>query len=120
MIDYYEILEIDPKTKALVFSDGLNVPLMIRLFQKFTGRILVGFGIGTNLTNDMGLEFLSEEYGVLKALSIVCKLVFSNGHFAVKLSDNPAKATGPKRPVERIMKLTGYNPEDHTFTKTLV
>ncbi|MEO6565049.1 MAG: nicotinate phosphoribosyltransferase, partial [Casimicrobiaceae bacterium] len=58
MIAHYQKMRIDPRTKTLVFSDGLNMPVAIRLFEHFKGRAPTSFGIGTNLTNDLGYEAL--------------------------------------------------------------
>jgi nicotinate phosphoribosyltransferase len=81
IINHYEINRVDPKSKTLVFSDGLNFPLMIDLYKRFSSRIKVAFGIGTNLTNDLGYT----------PLQIVMKMVSCNGQPVAKLSDNPAK-----------------------------
>jgi len=83
-IRHYEKLKIDPRTKMLVFSDGLDIPEAIRIFKQFAGRIGVSFGIGTNLTNDLGP----------KALNIVIKLLQCNGIPVVKLSDVASKNMG--------------------------
>jgi nicotinate phosphoribosyltransferase len=81
LISHYEGNRVDPMSKTLVFSDGLNFPLMIDLYKRFSGRIKVAFGIGTNLTNDLGYT----------PLQIVMKMVTCNGQPVAKLSDNPAK-----------------------------
>ena len=81
MIKHYELNRVDPKSKTLVFSDGLNFPLMVDLYRRFAGRIRIAFGIGTNLTNDLGYV----------PLQIVLKLVGCNGQPVAKLSDTPAK-----------------------------
>ena len=60
LIAHYQKMRIDPHTKTMVFSDSLNVPLAIRLFEHFRGRMHTAFGIGTNLTNDLGFEPLSD------------------------------------------------------------
>ncbi|HEY7945407.1 MAG TPA: nicotinate phosphoribosyltransferase, partial [Casimicrobiaceae bacterium] len=56
LIAHYQKMRIDPRTKAMVFSDSLDVPLARRLFEYFRGRSRTAFGIGTNLTNDLGYE----------------------------------------------------------------
>lgn len=91
----YEEAGIDPKTKLIVFADSLNPPLVDELERHFRGRIQTTFGIGTNLTNDVGLD----------ALSIVVKAAEANGLPVVKLSDNPDKASGDPAEVERIKRL---------------
>ena len=45
--------------------------------------------------------------GRLDPFSIVCKVVAVNGRPAVKLSDNPSKATGPKGEIERYRRVFG-------------
>ena len=62
-------------------AHGLTVPSTIALYQQFRGRCQLAFGIGTNLTNDLGYE----------PLQIVIKLVRCNGQPVAKLSDTPAK-----------------------------
>ena len=80
-IAHYKKLRIDPKTKVLTFSDGLDIDKAWQLHQYFKDRIQTSFGIGTNLTNDMGLT----------QLNIVLKLVECNGQPVAKLSDSPGK-----------------------------
>ena len=56
---HYRRLRIDAHSKRLVFSDGLTIDSALQLYQRFADRIQLGFGIGTRLTNDMGLTPLS-------------------------------------------------------------
>ena len=81
MIDHYRQNRVDPKTKTLIFSDGLTVERIIALYEQFRGRCQLAFGIGTNLTNDLGYE----------PLQIVIKMVECNGQPVAKLSDTPSK-----------------------------
>ncbi|MDP5117609.1 MAG: nicotinate phosphoribosyltransferase [Burkholderiaceae bacterium] len=81
MIEHYKSNRVDPLTKTLIFSDGLTVPRTIELYQRFRGRCQLAFGIGTNLTNDLGYE----------PLQIVIKMVECNGQPVAKLSDTPSK-----------------------------
>lgn len=81
MIAHYIANRVDPKTKTLIFSDSLTVPRTIELYQQFRGRCQLAFGIGTNLTNDLGYE----------PLQIVIKMVRCNDQPVAKLSDSPAK-----------------------------
>ena len=78
---HYQKLKIDSKTKMLTFSDGLTLPKAWDLYQYFKDRFKVSFGIGTNLTNDMGVT----------PLNIVLKLVECNGQSVAKISDSPGK-----------------------------
>jgi len=81
LLRHYEKNRIDPKTKTMIFSDGLTVPLAIQLFRRFGQRSRMSFGIGTNLTNDLGYQ----------PLQIVLKMVRCNGQPVAKLSDAPEK-----------------------------
>jgi nicotinate phosphoribosyltransferase len=81
MIDHYRKNRVDPMTKTLIFSDGLTVEKTIALYQQFRGRCQLAFGIGTNLTNDLGYE----------PLQIVIKMTQCNGQPVAKLSDTPSK-----------------------------
>ncbi len=78
---HYAKLRIDAHTKRLVFSDGLDIERALALHRHFADRTQLGFGIGTNLTNDVGLS----------ALNIVMKLTRCNGQPVAKLSDSPGK-----------------------------
>ncbi|MDR1854546.1 MAG: nicotinate phosphoribosyltransferase, partial [Azoarcus sp.] len=51
-IAHYQRLRIDPRSKVLIFSDGLTIPKALEIFHHFKGRIRTAFGIGTNLVND--------------------------------------------------------------------
>ena len=81
LIAHYHANRVDPRAKTLVFSDGLDIPLAMEIARRFDGRCKVSFGIGTNLTNDMGM----------KALQIVMKMVRCNGQPVAKVSDEPGK-----------------------------
>jgi nicotinate phosphoribosyltransferase len=85
MIAHYHHNRVDPKTKTLIFSDGLTVPRTIELYQQFKGRCQLAFGIGTNLTNDLGDPPAHEP------LQIVIKMIRCNGQPVAKLSDTPSK-----------------------------
>ena len=82
LIAHYEKMRIDPRTKTMVFSDSLDIPLAMRLHDYFKGRVRTSFGIGTNLTNDLGYE----------TLQIVIKMTRCNGQPVAKISDEPSKA----------------------------
>lgn len=80
-LDHYRKLRIDSHTKRLVFSDGLEVSTALDLYAHFADRVQCGFGIGTSLSNDVGLN----------PLNIVMKLTECNGQSVAKLSDAPGK-----------------------------
>ena len=81
MIAHYDSNRVDPRTKTLIFSDALTFPRAIELTRRFAGRCRTAFGIGTNLTNDLGHE----------PLQIVMKMVRCNGQPVAKVSDAPEK-----------------------------
>jgi len=81
IIAHLQANRVDPRTKTLVFSDGLDMALVMALYGRFRGRCRMSFGVGTNLTNDLGA----------KALQIVLKMVRCNGQPVAKLSDSPGK-----------------------------
>jgi nicotinate phosphoribosyltransferase len=88
-IAHYNQLGIDPKTKTIIFSDSLNYDRVARIAGYCQGKIGISFGIGTNLTNDVGPE----------PLNIVIKMTAAHPQDdewteVVKLSDDPGKYTG--------------------------
>ena len=96
----------DPRRKRLIASDGLDVEEILRLHEYFNGRIRFSAGWGTLLTNDFrGCHPRGESD--LEPISLVCKLMSVQGRPAVKLSDNPRKATGPEEEIERYRRVFG-------------
>jgi nicotinate phosphoribosyltransferase len=94
-IEFYEARGIDPATKTIVFSDGLDIDAIVALNEHFKGKINTIFGWGTTLTNDLGI----------KPLNIVMKATHvrtADGREAdtVKLSDDPGKHTGPAEKIK--------------------
>jgi len=81
LIAHYQKNRVDPRTKSLIFSDQLSFPLAIEIARRFHGRAKTSFGIGTNLTNDLGYE----------PLNIVIKMTECNGQPVAKVSDSPGK-----------------------------
>ncbi len=103
----YQANGTDPRKKMMTASDGLDLVTMLKIEQHFRGRLMVGFGWGTNLTNDLGL----------KALSLVIKASSANGVGLVKLSNNPTKATGAPEDVKHYMRVFGYGEHASTVCK---
>jgi nicotinate phosphoribosyltransferase len=81
MIAHYRRNRVDPQGKTLIFSDQLSFPLAIEIARRFHGRARTSFGIGTNLTNDLGYE----------PINIVLKMTECNGQPVAKVSDAPGK-----------------------------
>jgi nicotinate phosphoribosyltransferase len=84
VVAFYQSLGINPRKKLIVFSDGLDIEVILAIHKRFKGRINITFGWGTNLTNDLG--FLT--------LSLVNKVLFACGRPTIKLSDDLGKSTG--------------------------
>ncbi len=97
IIEKYRSYGIDPMSKTIVFSDGLDFPTAASIKEYFAGRIKVTFGIGTNLTCDIP--------GV-RPMNIVMKLKECRInprqpiYGCVKLSDVPGKAIGTRADIE--------------------
>ncbi len=94
-IAHYEKNGINPLFKYIIFSDGLNLEKVEEITNACKERIGISFGIGTNLTNDVGL----------KPMNIVMKLIgvqANNGDWipTVKLSDEHGKYTGDPKMIE--------------------
>ena len=81
LIGHYNRHRVDPRTKTLIFSDQLSVPLAIEIARRFHGRARTSFGIGTNLSNDLGYD----------PVNIVIKMTECNGQPVAKVSDAPGK-----------------------------
>lgn len=81
VLNHYGEMKIDAKTKSLVYSDGLDFEKAIALYNTYKNSAKLFFGIGTNLTNDLGP----------KSINIVMKMVSCNGSPVAKLSDSAGK-----------------------------
>lgn len=103
-IQHYENNGIDPKTKTIIFSDGLNYEKVERIAKYCRDRIRISFGVGTSLTNDVGL----------KPMNIVIKMIEAlpeEGAWTpvIKLSDEKNKHTGDLETIELAKKLLDIN-----------
>ncbi|MCQ2461957.1 MAG: nicotinate phosphoribosyltransferase [Clostridia bacterium] len=82
IIAHYKKYGVDPKTKLLLFSDGLDFDRAQALYDYFKDKSKVSFGIGTFCSNDTCED----------ALNIVIKLQYVNGRPVAKLSDCDGKS----------------------------
>lgn len=94
-IAHYQKNGINPLFKYIIFSDGLNLEKVEEITKYCKGKIGISFGIGTNLTNDVGL----------KPMNIVMKLIGVKSNSGawiptVKLSDEKGKYTGDPKMIE--------------------
>lgn len=91
IIDHYKSLNIDPLSKTIIFSDGLNYEKVERIANHCRGRIKMSFGIGTNLTNDAGPKPMNI---VLKMVETSLGVDDNQWEGVLKLSDDVVKHTG--------------------------
>jgi nicotinate phosphoribosyltransferase len=117
ILDWWRMHGRDPREKLLIFSDGMDVDSIEATYRHFHGRVRTSFGWGTNLTNDFRGCDPDGDTG-LAPISLVCKVVSANGRPAVKLSDNPEKATGESSEIERYLRVFGNS--DHRALPVLV
>lgn len=80
ILRHYQKLGINPKTKTLLFSDGLDFEKATKIYKEFQPHTNVAFGIGTYLSNPLP-----------DPLNIVMKVTTVNGSPVAKLSDTPGK-----------------------------
>jgi nicotinate phosphoribosyltransferase len=104
MIAHYGKNRVDPRTKPLIFSDQLSFPLAIEIARRFHGRVRTAFGIGTNLTNDVGFT----------PINIVIKMTECNGQPVAKVSDAPGKVVSKDaRYLAYLRQVYGLEPAQH-------
>jgi nicotinate phosphoribosyltransferase len=100
-VEFYLKKRIDPSTKTIVFSDALDTAGIKRI-KDYTGeRIHDVYGIGTNLTNDVGIQPLN------MVIKITGSRLHKNDQFhpVVKLSDDPEKNTGDREEINLCKKI---------------
>lgn len=107
IVEKYRSLGIDPRSKQVVFSNGLNVDEAIAIRQYAEGKCQPSFGIGTHFTND---------FEGVKPMNIVIKLtdvkITESWPFysqTCKLSEDHGKYSGEPATVQRfrdVLKLT--------------
>ena len=94
-IEHYKKHGINPLFKYIIFSDALNPEKVEEITKACRGRIGISFGIGTNLTNDVGL---APSNIVMKLISV--KGINNEWIPTVKLSDEKGKYTGDSKMIE--------------------
>ena len=94
-LNYYNSHRIDPRSKTIVYSDALDLDKIKEIKSYVNGRIHDVYGVGTYLTNDVGVKPLNM---VIKLSG--CKPKGSDYFIpAVKLSDVKGKHTGDEREI---------------------
>ena len=105
VITRYRELRVDPTIKYIIFSDSLDPERAIEIANYCRGRIGASFGIGTNLSNDVG--------NGVRPMNIVMKLwkckmtEKERWHPCVKLSDVDGKHTGEPEEIELAQRTLG-------------
>ncbi|MCQ2140233.1 MAG: nicotinate phosphoribosyltransferase [Bacteroidales bacterium] len=104
IIEKYKSLGINPATKQVVFSNGLNIDRAIEIHKYCAGRVQDSYGVGTFLTCDIT---------GCKPMNIVVKLVacriteLREWHDCVKLSCDKGKTLGNPRKCEYLISQIG-------------
>ena len=93
IINAYKSKNIDPMSKFIIFSDGLDISKVIEIKKYCEGKINCSFGIGTNFTNS---------FDGSPALNMVIKLWSINNFPVVKLSDVEGKENGDPKAIENM------------------
>lgn len=103
IIAHYQGLGIDPATKTVVFSDGLDTDRAVAIHRQCNGRIRDVYGIGTSLTNDVGASPLNMVIKMTRAALSSDRPWQST----VKLSDNRKKHTGDPDAIRNCLQALG-------------
>lgn len=99
VIAHYASKGIDPRSKTIIFSDGLDYSKVEKISTYCKGKIGYSFGIGTDFTNDVGLSRMNIVLKMTEALpedNIWTPVI--------KLSDEPMKHTGSTEEIEMAKK----------------
>jgi len=108
--------DVDPREKACIFSDGLDYENIVNLQTQFEGQMITPFGWGTALTNDfINCDPSGEDR--FRSFSLVCKVLEADGKPAVKLSNNPKKATGIQSEIAKYLKIFGNDGKTEMETR---
>ena len=94
-IEHYKANGINPLFKYIIFSDGLNIEKVAEITRACKDKIGISFGIGTNLTNDVGVKPMNIVMKLIAAKSIAGDWIPT-----VKLSDEHGKYTGDPKMIE--------------------
>ncbi len=105
ILDHYKSNRIDAQSKTIVYSDALDLQKVKDIKKYVNGRIRDYYGIGTYLTNDVGV----------KPLNMVIKLMdvkpegFDKFLPTIKLSDVDGKHSGDKEEIDRCLDTISFH-----------
>ncbi|MET4082785.1 nicotinate phosphoribosyltransferase [Pedobacter sp. UYP30] len=102
LVAHYKKMGIDPLSKTIIFSDGLNYEKVAHIAKACKEKIGISFGIGTSLTNDVGAKPMNM---VIKMTQAMPK--DDDWIDVVKLSDESGKHTGNERTIELAKEILG-------------
>lgn len=101
-IKRYNVLRVPPLTKTIVFSNALNFTKAIKIAEYCKDKIQCSFGIGTNLTNDVGMK---KKPNIVMKL-IKCAMNNKSGHMpCIKISDDEGKHMGDPEEIQTAMRI---------------
>ena len=103
IIGKYRSFGIDPRTKQVVFSNGLNVDDAIGIQQYATGKCQPSFGIGTYFTNDF--PGVKPKNIVIKLVAVKITESWPFYSRTCKLSNEKDKYTGDNDVIRRFMEI---------------
>lgn len=98
----YRLLGIDPRTKQVVFSNGLSTDEAIEIQRMAEGRCQPSFGIGTHFTNDF--PGVSPMNTVIKLVAVKITEAWPFYNDTCKLSEDTGKHTGKPEVIARFME----------------
>lgn len=110
IIGKYRSLGIDPRTKQVVFSNGLNVDDAIGIQQYATGKCQPSFGIGTYFTNDF--PGIKPKNIVIKLVAVKITESWPFYSRTCKLSDEKDKYTGDDDVIRRFMEILHIDDQE--------
>ncbi|PSC04223.1 nicotinate phosphoribosyltransferase [Alsobacter soli] len=105
ILDWWRRHGQDTREKLIILSDGMTIDSIERSVRRLRAEVTVSIGWGTDLTNDFAGCVPKGSDTDLRALQLVCKVTETNGRPAVKLSDNPEKASGPPAEIARYRRV---------------
>lgn len=108
IVDKYDSLGIDSRTKQVIFSNALTTDRAIEIQQVAKDLCQPSYGIGTHFTNDF--EGIVPMNTVVKLVAVKITEAWPFYNDTCKLSEDKGKHTGKPEVIERFMKLIHMQP----------
>lgn len=107
IIEKYRSLKIDPRTKQVIFSNGLNVDSAIEIQRYAEGKCIPSYGIGTHFTNDFpGIKPMNN---VIKLVEVKITESWPFYFKTCKLSEDVGKYSGDPTTVKHFLEVLHIN-----------